>query len=72
MALVALGSARSPRSLGIMNSNRNTVVDNENLGMDLCPLCIQFTDQALNILLNLILRELSYNQFKIYTSRFSF
>ncbi|XP_021378016.1 countin-1-like isoform X1 [Mizuhopecten yessoensis] len=33
------------------------VPDRGNLGVDLCPTCIQFTDQAIDVLLNIILNS---------------
>ena len=59
---LALGSARAPRSwlpnFGNRNRNRNHIANAlKNVDLDLCPACIQFTDETINFMLNFILSE---------------
>ena len=58
--VLALGSARAPRSWlpNSSNRNRNHIANaRKNVDLDLCPACIQFTEQSINFMLNFILSE---------------
>ncbi|KAK7104013.1 countin-3-like [Littorina saxatilis] len=56
-ALLALGAAHAPRSLSIHtpNSPHLSGFIRSSVGLDLCPTCVEFTGEAINMLLNLIL-----------------
>ena len=58
-AALALGSAKSPAGSLLFDTPRPPVVNSviKNVDVDLCPTCIRFTEKALNILLNIIVRE---------------
>ncbi|BFZ06971.1 hypothetical protein BsWGS_10010 [Bradybaena similaris] len=52
---LSCGLPGTQKSLRFQGQQRYRPVTSQNVGADLCPLCIQFTDEALNILLNIIL-----------------
>ncbi|XP_076463460.1 countin-3-like [Babylonia areolata] len=52
--VLALGAARAPRG-GSNLSHLSALLRNDQVGINLCPTCIQFTEEAINELLDIIL-----------------
>lgn len=57
IATLSCGLPGTQKSLRFQGQQPYRPVTSHNVSADLCPLCIQFTDEALNILLNIILSK---------------